>query len=180
MIASAQTQQGFVKTKGRMVNGKLVPGQGLSGATVSVQGRTPVLVNAADGAFSFPTPNTTFRVDSVKKKGYQLVDMEACPKSYERSSNPLYILMETPEQQLQDKLNAERKIRRNLQKQLQEKEDEIEALKEESAISMEEYQRLLQQLYAEQESNERLISDMAKRYSELDYDQLDEFYRQVS
>ena len=169
-----------MKTKGRMVNGQLVPGQGIKGSTVSVQGRTPVLVNEDDGSFSFPTPNTQFRLDSVKKKGYQLVDVEACPKSYERSSNPLYIIMETPEQQLQDKLNAERKIRRNLQKQLQAKEDEIEALKEENAISMEEYQKLLQQLYAEQESNEHLISDMAKRYSELDYDQLDDFYRQVS
>ncbi len=176
----AQTQQGFVKTKGRMVNGKLVPGQGLKGATVSVQGRTSVLVNSDDGAFSFPVPTTQFRLDSVNKKGYQLVDVEFCPKTYERSSNPLYIVMETPEQQLQDKLNAERKIRRNLQKQLQAKEDEIETLREENKISMEAYQQSLQQLYAEQESNEQLIKDMARRYSELDYDQLDEFYRQVS
>ncbi len=179
-LSFAQTQQGYVKTKGRMVSGKLVPGQGLKGATVSVQGRTPVLVNADDGAFSFPVPVSQFRLDSVNKKGYQLVDAELCPKTYERSSNPLYIVMETPEQQLQDKLNAERKIRRNLQKQLQAKEDEIEALMEENKISMEEYQKSLQQLYAEQEDNEQLISSMAKRYSELDYDQLDEFYRQVS
>ena len=33
VLTSAQTQQGYVKTKGRMVNGKLVPGQGLKGAT---------------------------------------------------------------------------------------------------------------------------------------------------
>ena len=72
-ITFAQTQQGFVKTKGRMVNGKLVPGQGLKGATVSVQGRTSVLVNADDGAFSFPVPNSQFRLDSVNKKGYQLL-----------------------------------------------------------------------------------------------------------
>jgi tetratricopeptide (TPR) repeat protein len=180
IVATAQTQQGYVKTKGRMVNGKHVPGQGLKGATVSVQGRTAVLVKAEDGAFSFPVPEAQFRLDSVKKKGYQLVDLDACPKTYKFSSNPIYILMETPEQQLQDKLSAERKIRRNLQKQLQDKEDEIETLKEENKISLEEYQKALQQIYAEQESNEQLISDMAKRYSELDYDQLDEFYRQVS
>ena len=180
VIVSAQTQKGYVKTKGRMVEGKLVPGQGLTGTTVSVQGRTPVLVNADDGAFSFLSPNPQFRLDSVRKKGYQLVDLEACPRNYALSSNPLYIIMETPEQQLQDKLNAERKIRRNLQKQLQAKEDELEALKAENKLSLEEYQQSLQQLYAEQESNEQLISDMAKRYSELDYDQLDEFYRQVS
>ena len=178
--AYSQTQQGFVKTKGRMVNGQLVPGQGLKGATLSIKGRTAVLVNADDGAFSFPVPNAQFQLDSVRKKGYQLVDMDACPRTYSYSRNPLYIVMETPEQQLQDKLTAERKIRRNLQKQLQEREDEIESLKEQQQISDEEYRQALQKLYADQESNEQLISDMATRYSELDYDQLDEFYRQVS
>ena len=176
----AQTQQGFVKTKGRMVNGKLVPGQGLKGAIVSVQGRTSVLVQADDGSFSFHTPDNQFRLDSVKKKGYQLVDMDACPRTYKTSKNPLFIVMETPDQQLQDQLAAERKIRRNLQKQLQEHEDEIEALKEQQRITDEEYRQALQKLYQDQENNEQLISDMAKRYAELDYDQLDEFYRQVS
>ena len=155
VTAFSQTQQGFVKTKGRMVNGKLVPGQGLKGTTISIKGRTAVLVNAEDGAFSFPVTNLQFHLDSVKKKGYQLIDMDLCPRTYNVSGNPLFIVMETPEQQLQDKLNAERKIRRNLQRQLQEKEDEIEAMKETNLISMEEYQNRLQQLYAEQENNEQ-------------------------
>ena len=67
LSASAQTQQGYVKTKGRMVNGQHVPGQGLKGATVSIKGRTAVLVQSDDGAFSFPIPEAQFRVDSVKK-----------------------------------------------------------------------------------------------------------------
>lgn len=181
VTAFSQTQQGYVKTKGRMDSkGNLIPGQGLKGATVSIKGRTTILVNADDGAFSFPVPNTQFYVNSVRKKGYQLVDMEACPRSYKYSSNPIYIVMETPEQQLQDKLDAERKIRRNLQKQLQEREDEIEDLKAKQKISDEEYRQALQKLYQNQENNEQLVSDMAKRFSELDYDQLDEFYRQVS
>ena len=180
LTASAQTQQGFVKTKGRMVNGKLVPGQGLKGAVVSIKGKTALLVNADNGSFSFPVTNQQFRLDSVKKKGYQLVDYEACPKSYTFSSNPIYILMETPEQQLQDKLDAERKIRRNLQKQLQAKEDELEALKGSGKITVKDYQNSLQKLSSQQESNERLIEDMAKHYASLDYDQLDAFYRQVS
>ena len=180
ITASAQTQQGYVKTKGRMVNGQLVPGQGLKGTTVSVKGRTAVLVKADNGMFSFPVSSAQFQLDSVRKKGYQLVDMDACPRTYNYSGNPIYIVMETPEQQLQDKLTAERKIRRNLQKQLQEREDEIESLKERQQISDEEYRQAMQKLYADMKSNEQLISDMATRYSELDYDQLDEFYRQVS
>ena len=180
-VALAQTQQGYVKTKGRMdAQGKLIPGQGLKGATVSVQGRSAVLVNRDDGAFSFPVTTAQFHLDSVKKKGYQLVDVEACPRTYNYSKNPLFIVMETPDQQLQDQLTAERKIRRNLQKQLQDREDEIEDLKAQQKISDEEYRNALQKLYQDQEGNEQLIKDMAKRYSELDYDQLDEFYRQVS
>ena len=176
----AQTQQGYVKTKGRMVDGQHIPGKGLRGATVSVKGRTPILVNAEDGSFSFPVPDAQFFLDSVTKKGYQLVDMETCQKTYYRSSSPIYIVMETPEQLLEDKLSTERKIRRNMQKQLQDKEDELETLREEEKISEEEYQKALQKLYFEQENNERIIGDMAKRYAELDYDLLDEFYRQVS
>ena len=48
-FAIGQAQQGFVKTKGRLdAQGKLIPGQGLKGATVSVQGRTAVLVKSLD------------------------------------------------------------------------------------------------------------------------------------
>ena len=180
IMLSAQTQQGYVKTKGRMVNGKLVPGQGLKGATVSIKGRTTVLVKADDGAFSFPVPEAQFRVDSVRKKGYQLVDMETCPRSYKYSANPLYIVMETPEQQLQDQLAAERKIRRTLTNQLHQREDEIEALKEQQKISDEEYRQALQKLYEETDQNEQLVKDMVERYSKIDYDQLSEFDQQIS
>jgi hypothetical protein len=158
IMLSAQTQHGYVKTKGRMVDGQLVPGQGLKGATVSIKGRTAVLVNTDDGTFSFPVPEAQFRLDSVNKKGYQLVDMDICPMTYKLSPNPLYIVMETPEQQLQDKLNAEKKIRSNLQKQLQDKEDEIEKLKALQKISDEEYRNALQELYQNQESNCSLLS----------------------
>jgi hypothetical protein len=52
VIASAQTQQGIVKTRGRMVNGVLKPGVGLQGATVQVKNRSAV-VSGANGKFSF-------------------------------------------------------------------------------------------------------------------------------
>ena len=141
-IGFAQTQYGYVKTKGRMVNGKHVPGQGLNGATVSIKGCTPVLVKSNDGSFSFPIPSQTFMVQQVQKKGYELVDADALKKSYTYSSNPICLVMETPEQQTQDQLDSERKIRRTLQRQLQQREDELEALKEAHGITLEEYQRL--------------------------------------
>ena len=171
----AQTQQGVVKTRGRMVGGKLNSGSKLSGATVEVKDHSAVL-SGTEGEFSFPVRNNTFFLQSVKKQGYQLVDMDVC-REHHYSREPLYLVMETPEQLRSDQVAAERKIRRNLQRQLEEKETEIENLRN---VSQAEKDSLLRILYQQQTDNERLISDMAKRYSTLDYDQLDEFYRQVS
>ena len=50
----------------------------------------------------------------------------------------------------------------------------------ENKITEQEYQQALQQLNTERSDNYKLISDMAERYSTLDYDQMDEFYRQIS
>ena len=169
-----QTQQGVVKTRGRMVNGKLVPGVGLPGTTVQLNDRS-VVSNGTKGAFSFPARGKSYLVKSVTKKGYQLVDQEAC-RNYKYSADTLYLAMETPEQQQADLLAAERKIRRNLQRQLQQKEDEIEAMAASNAVK----DSLLRILYQQQGDNEKIIADMAKRYAALDYDQLDEFYRQVN
>lgn len=176
----AQTQQGYVKTKGRMIDGKHVPGQGLTGAIVSIQDRTSVVVESDDGSFSFPIPAKTFMVKSVQKNGYELVDPDVVRMPYNYSDNPIYLVMEIPEQQKQDQLDSERKIRRTLQRRLQQREDELEALKEANRITLEEYQQALQKLYADQQNNEQLISDMAKEYAQLDYDQMDELNQRIS
>lgn len=172
--ASAQTQQGIVKTRGRMVNGILQRGKGVPDAMVQIKEHSSVK-SEKDGTFSFPLRTKNYLVESVKKQGYQLVDNDAC-RNYKYSEEPVCLVMETPEQQRSDLLAAERKIRRNLQRQLQEREEEIEVLK----VSQKEKDSLLHIVYQQQTNNEKLINEMAKRYSTLDYDQLDEFYRQVS
>ena len=173
-------QQGCVKTRGRMINGKHVPGQGLPGSIVSIKDRTAIGVKNSNGTFSFPVTDNQFRVDSVKKKDYVLLDVDAASKTYTHTADTLFFVMETPEQILQDKLATERRLRRSLQAKLQTRENELDSLIAIQKISQEEYQQSLQKLYAEQSENDKLISDMAERYSTLDYDQMDEFYRQVS
>ena len=173
-------QQGCVKTRGRMINGKHVPGQGLPGSIVSIKDRTAIGVKNSNGTFSFPVTDNHFRVDSVKKKDYVLLDADATSKIYTHTADTLFFVMETPEQILQDKLATERRLRRSLQAKLQAREEELDSLIALQKISQEEYQQSLQKLYAEQSENDKLISDMAERYSKLDYDQMDEFYRQVS
>ena len=178
--AVGQTQNGFVKTRGRIVNGQHIYGKGLVGATVQIKGRSSVVVRNSNGFFSFPTPEKQFIIQSVKKNGYQLVDADATPKTYSFSSNPIYLVMDIPSQQMEDKLAAERKLRRTLSRQLQQREDEIEQLKEQNKLTEEQYHKALQDLYAEQERSLNLVSQMAERYSKMDFDQLDELNRQVS
>lgn len=169
-----QTQQGVVKTKGRIVNGQLLPGKGLPGATVTIQGGNSYNVQNNNGSFSFPIPSKTFIVKGVQKKGYQLVDADVTKKSYQYSSNPLCLVMETPEQHSDDILYAERKLRLKLEQQLHERENEIETLKAQNKITQEEYRVALQQLYKQQDNNTNLISQLASRYASIDYDQINE------
>ena len=156
-------QQGCVKTRGRMINGKHVPGQGLPGSIVSIKDRTAIGVKNSNGTFSFPVTDNQFRVDSVKKKDYVLLDADVASKTYTHTADTLFFVMETPERILQDKLATERRLRRSLQAKLQTRENELDSLIAIQKISQEEYQQSLQKLYAEQSENDKLISDMAER-----------------
>lgn len=178
--AAGQTQQGVAKTKGKLnADGTVTPGKMLQGVTVKVHGRSAVLSNA-QGSFSFVVPGGKYMLETVKKNGYQLTDPDLTSRQYTLSSNPVMVVLETPDERTDDELANERKIRRNLQRQLMQREDEIEALREENRITQEEYRKLLQELYAQQETSEKLIAKMVQYYSSIDYDQLDDFNRQIS
>lgn len=179
LASFAQTQHGYVKTKGRAGNNNaVIAGTGIPGATVQVRGRSAVL-SQSNGTFSFPVPSQSFYLQSVQKQGYVLIDPDVLSRQYVYSKNPLVIVLETKEQLADDKLTSERKIRRTLERQLQEREDEIESLKKQNKLSEEEYRKRLQEIYAQQESNEKLISEMADYYSKMDFDEIDEFNRRI-
>ena len=175
----AQTQQGYVKTKGRRTSKGAVAGSPLSGASIQVKGKNTA-VSAASGNFSIPVTVGKFYLQSVKKSGYVLTDPDILLKSYIYSSNPLVIVMETPEQKSDDIMAAERKIRRTLQRQIDAKEDRIEELMEQNQITEQQYRQAMKALQEEQERNGKLVSLMAERYAQMDYDQMDEFNQQVS
>lgn len=179
-MANAQTQQGIVKTRGRLAaNGTLIPGAPLMGATVSIKNASSYVTND-NGKFSFSIPSKTFYFTGVKKQGYLLCDHDMLNRVYQYSSDTLFVVMETPDNITADRLAAEKKLRRTLQHQLQEKEDEIEAMKEQMTISEKQYHELLQDLYDKQSKNEDLIAEMAERYATLDFDEMDEFRQKVA
>ena len=180
LMVLAQSQQGYVKTKGRLGNnGTVIAGTRLSGATVSVKGGNAVL-SGNNGSFSLSVPNNNYFLQNVQKQGYVLTDPDVLSKQYALSKNPLVLVLEDKNQQAADRRAIERKISSSLYAQLQKRNDELEALKEQHKITEEKYRELLQKLNSDQDDNEKLISEMADRYSKMDFDEVDEFNRRIS
>ena len=178
LLLSAQIQYGYVKTKGRLgADGNVIPGIRLSGATVSIKDRS-ALISASDGAFSFPLPGKSYIVKNVRKNGYLLTDAEQL-RSYGYSSNPLILVMETPEQQNEDRLMAEIKINRTLRSTIRQREEELDSLRAANRITKEEYHKLNAQLNTDEERNRKLIDEMVERYAKMDFDQMDERNREI-
>ena len=180
IMLSAQTQQGYVKTKGRLANdGSVIAGTRIPNATIQVKDRTPI-VSQADGVFSFPIPAKNFYLINVQKQGYVLTDPEVLSKQYSYSANDLIIVMEDLAQQEADRRAIERKISGKLYTQLLQQGEELDNLREQNKITEEKYRELLQQLNQYQDDNEKIIKDMADRYTKMDFDQIDEFNKKVS
>ena len=177
---SHNEQIGIVKTRGKLSqNGQVAPGTPIDGAAVVIKGGNST-VSDSTGGFSIALQQGKFYIDNVKKNGYEIIDAELLKKEYYVSKNPLVIVMETPDAILKDKLMIERKIRKALQEQLQSKEEELERLMNENKLTNAEYMQALQKLYEVQERNEGLISEMAARYSAMDFDQVDRFNAMIS
>lgn len=176
----AQTQQGYVKTKGRLAaDGKtVIHGTRIDNVSLQVKGRSQMVKSRAQGTFSFPVPANQFYLTKVYKEGYLLVDADALTRAYHYTTDPLIIVMEQPAVQAKDELDAERKLRRTLQRQVQQKADVIDSLVETNSITQEQYRQLLNSLNKQRDDNEKLITEMAERYAKIDYDQLDDFWRE--
>lgn len=72
LLASAQTQQGYVKTLGRPEKA----GEPLGGVTVRVKGEHNTILSDADGTFSLLMPDKksgdAYTLQQVQKNGYEL------------------------------------------------------------------------------------------------------------
>lgn len=173
----AQVQHGYVKTKGRIDNlGNTIAGKRLPGTTIKVDGH--YIVSHESGNFSFPVSKNMFKVLNIRKNNYILYDRDQL-RTYSYSSNPLIFVLEKPEDHNEDKLIAQQKINRTLRKQLAQRENEIERLKEEGRISRQEYQRLYNELYNDDRKNQQIVEAMAEKYASLDFDQLDDANRKI-
>ncbi len=181
LFTNAQTQKGYVKTKGRMNSaGKVIPGKRLAGAVISVKGKNAVTTNGS-GDFTLKLSGNNYVLSNVRKQGYELTDIDALSKQYTYSAqNPHIIVMETSADKIDEQLMIEEKMRANLNRRIKKQQTEIANLKTANKISQEQYRKLMLQLNEERNSNEKLIQDMVERYSKIDYDQLDAFNQEIN
>ena len=123
LSVSGQTaQKGYVKTKGRLNSkGQVVHGVRLSGASVIIKGGNST-TSGKNGAFTISVPSKKYYLQNVLKNGYVLSDPDILSKQYDYSSNDMIIVMDKPDDQLEDQLDAASRIRSTLTAQLQKKE----------------------------------------------------------
>ena len=184
IIVQAQTiQSGYVKTRGRLAaDGRsIIPGERLSKVMVKVQHNSPV-ISGDDGTFTFALPADVNRylVESVTKKGYVLVDPEVLKRQYAHSTEiPLIFVLEDEAQRQKDIEAATIKVRNTLKREMRKKEDELDALRESNAIKQAKYDSLIKEFYQERNNSESLVKEMAECFVSIDYDQLNDFNRQV-
>lgn len=179
LVGFAQTQQGYVKTRGHMVNGKHVEGRRVSNATVQIEGHSAVL-SGKDGTFSVPLTSKSFSLKEVRKKGYVLFDPDILYRTYSYSSNPLELVLEDSLQRETERRAIERKVRSSTYEELQRQREEIERLWEQNRITDEKYRELLQKHNADQDKNDTLIKDLVDWYMKTDFDHLNNQNRRIA
>ena len=181
--AVAQTQQGYVKTRGKLAaDGKsVIPGVRLSNALVTIENRSPVK-SGTDGAFSFtlPTGTNRYRLLSAELKGYTLADPDAVRQMHTYSKDlPFIVVLEDMKQREADLEAARKSVRNVMKREIRKKQDELDSLRDAHAITQAKYDSLVRDFWEYRQSSEKLVNEMAERYVSTDYDQLDDFNQQV-
>lgn len=179
-VCLAQSIQGYIKTKGRMVNGKVVHGVGLSGVTIRIKG-VNVVMSGKGGKFLILLPGNHIKdsiyIELISKPGYELIDRDILNRPIVYNPNtPLTIVMEEESILAEERLAIEKKLRRTLLLQLEKSEKEIQELD----VTVQEKNRKLQELYNRQSSQERLINNMVNQYGKYDYDAMSMFDLKVT
>lgn len=181
IAATAQTQQGIVKSIGRP--GK--PGKALNNVTIQAKGMINPVLSDTTGGFSISIPGKNdgdaIVFLRIKKNGFELKDKEMIGRQLVCSSRvPIIIQMVDRAQLEADKKRIEENAYRVAEENYQKKLAELERQQHENEISVEKYRNELQALQDKYDQYLSLISNMADRYARTDYDQLDSIDYQIN
>ena len=179
--ASAQTQQGYVKTLGRPNK----PGVPLANATIRMQGVVNSVLSGKDGRFSILMPDKKKGDEiillSVRKQGYELVDHSLIGRRQVFSPLvPIEIVMVNSDELAANKQRIERIAYQKAEENYQAKLKLLEQQVKEQEITKEQYRQQLLDLQDKYEKYQSLIAGMADRYARTDYDHLDSIDREIN
>ena len=178
--AMAQTQKGFVRTIGRSNDGKKVTGvKRVEGVAIKTEDGKGTMSDKK-GNFELRPEKITFVLSQVRLDGYIAIKPEGLPKTYTCSKNELEIVVMNLNEQAEVQRIAESKIRHQLSKQYKDSIQELENLKTRMKITQEEWRTRMQEVYDRQLNDEKLIKEMAERYSRIDFYALDKENRLIS
>ena len=177
----AQTQQGYVKTLGRPDK----KGDALSGVTVRVKGEHNYVVSGDDGTFFMlmagKKNGDAYTLQQVQKDGYELNENDMVGRQLAFSDKvPLTIVMVSSEQLEADKQRIENNAFAVAQRNYQAQRDLLEQQLAANEITIEKYQKEIQQLKDKFEKYQSLIDGLAEHYAHTDYDALNEKDREIS
>lgn len=169
----AEVQTGYVRTIGR--NGK--PGQPISGVMVRAEGPANMVMSDAQGQFTLTlheaTRDDAYRLASVKKSNYELLDKDVIGREYGFTTVPMEIvLVNLTEMQAEKAAMAER-FERQYAETYQKKMAELQAQYEAKQITGEEYASREEELTQALETMLAQIETLVDRYVRTDYDRLD-------
>lgn len=181
----AQMQQGIVKTPTRRnVNGTWTQGQYIVNATVGVRHAQNNAIQSfksgKQGRFTFPVKSAYYITSVFANKGtYTFLDSDFSQTKRYYSQNAVEVLVDDPNVLANVRQEAIAYERGKIKKQIRAKEDEIEALKEENKLTLEEYNKLLDELDEFRRTSESVVHQIAEVYATTDFDNIDDFNQQL-
>ena len=180
LAASAQTQQGYVRTLGRPD----AKGVALSGVAVRVKGEHNAVLSGADGSFAIALPGKkngeAYVLQQVRKAGYELNEKGVIGRQFAFSDKvPLTLVMVSTSQLQADKQRIENTAYQVAERNYKARMEELERQRETGSLAAEQYRAEIQSLQDKFEKYQSLIDDLAEHYAHTDYDLLDEHDREI-
>lgn len=173
--AFGQTQQGYVRTAGTAKQ----KGKPLADVVIRTSGSSSSVQSNKSGQFtmalsSVKSEGDGFRITSVRKSGYELLDKDALNGDFIYSKTvPVEIVLISTSELIKTRQQIEERARKNATKRYENKLKELQKQLDKQKITAQEYADKINQLEKQMESFEGLIAAMADHYARTDYDKLD-------
>lgn len=179
---SAQIQQGYIRTAGTAKQ----KGKPLADVVIRISGNSSTVLSNKSGQFtmalsSVKNEGDPFRIASVRKRGYELLDKDVLNRSFVYSrSVPVEIVLISSAELIKSRQEIEERARKNATKRYESQLKDLRNKLDKQKITAQEYAEKIQQLEKQMESFESLITAMADHYARTDYDNLDSLNAEIN